>query len=93
MIWKGLTVEIIRIIWSHGYFVDNQWLQMIHKNFWCYWVDYKTSITLKDVDKQIEKLSIESTIDPPVFTEEVKGETPLGGKMKLKATWVDEKID
>ena len=89
MIWEGLAVEIIKIFWSHGYFVDNRWLQMIHDNWWCHWVAYKTKVTLQDVDKQIEDLIQEAEVDKPVFWEE-EGDTPLGGKMGLRAPWLDK---
>tara|TARA_Y100001972_G_C7573099_1_gene287621 strand:+ start:358 stop:636 length:279 start_codon:yes stop_codon:yes gene_type:complete len=89
VIWEGLAVEIIKIFWSHGYFVDNRWLQMIHDNWWCHWVAYKTKVTLQDVDKQIEDLIQEAEVDEPVFWEE-EGDTPLGGKMGLRAPWLDK---
>ena len=45
---------------------------------------------MKDVDRQIEELFLESEIDSPVFSEELEGETPLGGKLGLRAPWLDE---
>ena len=45
---------------------------------------------MKDVDRQIEELFLESEVDPPVFSEELEGETPLGGKLELRAPWLDE---
>ena len=45
---------------------------------------------MKDVDKQIETMFIESEIDPPSFSEELKGETPLGGSMNLTAPWHED---
>lgn len=90
---KGLTVEIIRLFWDHGYYRNNPWLQRIHDNWHPFWVDYKTGITMAAVDKQVEEMFLESEIDPPVFTEEIEGETFLGGKLELRAHWLDEETD
>jgi hypothetical protein len=90
VIWEGLAVEIIRIFWDHGYFTDNKWLQMIHDNWWCHWVAYKTNVTLQDVDRQIEDLVQAAEVDEPVFSEKLEGETLLGGKMELRAPWLDD---
>lgn len=56
MNWRGLVVEIIRILWDHGYYRDNPWLQKIHAWWFEYWVQYKTKITMADVDRQAEEL-------------------------------------
>jgi hypothetical protein len=88
MTWKALTVEIIRITWSAGHHRQNKLLQQIHENWFEFWVEWKTELTMKDVDKQIEEMFLESEVDPPIFTEE-EGETPLG-KMSLRAPWLDE---
>ncbi len=90
MIWKALTVEIIRVLWDKGLHRQNKILQQIHDNWFSFWVEWKTSITMKDVDRQIEELFLESDVDPPVFSEELEGETPLGGKLELRAPWLDE---
>jgi len=87
--WQGLTVEIIRIIWDHGYLRDNKWLQMVHDNWFEFWVDYKAAQTMADVDKQIEEMFYEPEIDPPLYWEEEEGETPLGGPMGLSYEFVD----
>lgn len=92
MIWKGLTVEIIKRLWSHEYFVDNEWLQMIHNSWWCYWVIYKTKTTLQDVDRQVEDLAQAAEVRKPVYWEN-KEKTLLGGKMGLRAPWLDEEND
>ena len=90
MIWKALTVEIIRLLWDRGLHRQNKILQQIHEEWFSFWVEWKTSITMKDVDRQIEELFLESEVDPPVFSEELEGETPLGGKLWLRAPWLDE---
>jgi hypothetical protein len=60
---------------------------MCHEAWFDYWVDYRTCLTMQDVDLQIEELFMESEIDPPVFSEELEGETALGGSMGLTAPW------
>ena len=45
---------------------------------------------MQDVDKQIEDMFLESVVEPPVFSEELEGETLLGGRMELRAPWLDE---
>ena len=90
MIYQGLVVEIIKILWDHGYYRDNPWLNRIHDNWFSYWVDYKTKQSMDEVDRQIEEMFVESKIDPPVFSEEEEGETLLGGKMELRAPWLDD---
>jgi hypothetical protein len=90
MTWKALTVEIIRLLWDKGLYKQNKLLQQIHENWFKFWVEWKTELTMRDVDKQIEEMFLEPEVDPPVFSEELEGETPLGGKLELRAPWLDE---
>lgn len=87
MIYQGLVVEIIKILWGHGYYRDNPWLNRVYDNWFSYWVDYKTKQSMDEVDRQIEEMFLESEIEPPAFSEEKEGETLLGGKMELRAPW------
>lgn len=84
---QGLAVDIIRRLWDRGLYRDNKWLQECHENWFQYWVDYKTCLTMQDVDSQIEDLSEPSEVDKPIFTETLEGETLLGGEMRLRAPW------
>jgi hypothetical protein len=86
----AFLVEVIRILWDKGLYRQNKWLQMIHDEWFEVWTIWRTGITMKDVDRQIEEMFHESEVDPPVFSEELEGETPLGGKMELRAPWLDE---
>ena len=63
---------------------------MVHTNWFNYWVEYRTCLTMQDVDVQIEELLEPSEVDKPIFTEEKEGETPLGGPMELRAPWLDD---
>ena len=89
---QGLAVDIIRRLWDHGLYRDNKWLKMCHDNWFNYWVDYRTCLTMQDVDRQIEELMQPSEVDKPVFTEELEGETPLGGMMELRAPWSNDEV-
>lgn len=88
--YRGLVVDVIRELWGRGLYIDNKWLKLIHENWFSYWVDYRACLTMQDVDRQIEEMFIESEIDPPVFSEEVEGETLLGGSLELRAPWTNE---
>lgn len=55
MNWRGLLVEIIRILWDHGYFRDNQILKRIHAWWFDYWVQFKTDGTMAQVDREVDK--------------------------------------
>lgn len=87
----AFLVEVIRILWDKGLYRQNKWLQMTHDEWFEVWTIWRTGLTMKDVDRQIEEMFYESEIDPPVFSEKLEGETPLGGKMELRAPWLDEK--
>lgn len=93
MIWKALVVEVIRILWGGGHYRQNKVLQQVHENWLPFWVEWKTELTMKGVDRQIEEMFLESEIEPPVFSEEEEGKTPLGGKLELRAPWLDDEDD
>ena len=88
--YRGLVVDVIRELWDRGFYKDNKWLNMCHEAWFPYWVDYRTCLTMQDVDKQIEELVLPTEVDKPVFSEELEGETLLGGRMELRAPWLDE---
>ena len=88
--YQGLIVDVIRRLWDRGLYKNNKWLKMCHENWFNYWVEYRTCLTMQDVDVQIEELLEPSEVDKPIFTEEKEGETPLGGPMELRAPWLDD---
>lgn len=90
MIWEGLAVEIIRILWDHGLYRDNPWLQRVHATWFNHWVDYKTGLTMEDVNRQIEEMFEELTVVSPIYWEQEKGETPLGGPIGYTYEFVDD---
>lgn len=47
---------------------------------------------MQDVDRQVEELAQPSGVDKPIFSEELEGETPLGGMMELRAPWSNDEL-
>jgi len=94
--WQGLVVEIIRILWDHGYYRQNPWLQKIHDYWYDCWVQYKTDETMRDVDRQTEEIQRYWKADEPkpvVIEHEPDGSKAqdlLGGTIEIKASWYDE---
>jgi len=88
---QALTVEAIRRLWDRGLYRRNVWLKAIHENWFDIWVEWRTGLTMRSVDHQAEQLvkqwEEEDTSADPIFTEELEGETPLGGEMRLRAPW------
>lgn len=87
MIWRALVVEIIRALWHNGLHRQNKTLQQIHEQWFPFWVEWKTAATMEDVDRQVEELTQPAKVESPIFSEDVNGETPLGGKIELNSPW------
>ena len=89
---QALTVDLIRRLWDDGQQHDNQWLRDIHANWFQIWVDWKTATTMSEVDSQARDIVAEwdaaEAAGDVVFAQELKGETPLGGEMRLRGHWV-----
>lgn len=84
----AVVVEAIKYLWSRGRFTQNKFVRMTHDNWLHHWVAIKTAATMHDVDLQVDDLhdlwdEWEAEDDFPVFSEVVKGDTPLGGPMQL----------
>jgi hypothetical protein len=80
---QALVVDIIRILWEHGFFNTVEWLVKIHDNWFEHWVNWKTAKTMADVDRQIKELRQPSGVDDPIYTET---ETEL----RLRAPWHED---
>lgn len=93
MIWKALVVEFIRLLWDEGLYRQNSVLKKLHDEYFSFWVEWKTETTMKDMDRQIEELVKPAEVDAPIFWEEEEGDTPLGGKMGLRAPWLNEETN
>ena len=90
---KALVVEIIRNLWDRGLYRDNKWLRLCHDNWINFWIDWRATLTMRDVDRQIEDMFYESEMDPPLYWEEEKGDTPLGGAMGYTYDFIDKDHD
>ena len=76
---QALVVDIIRRLWDNKLYQNNKWLRLIHDNWIGHWIDVKSAATMHSVDEQAEALTPEPEVVKPVYWEEEKGETPLGG--------------
>lgn len=90
---QALIVDIIRRLWDHKLYRDNKWLKMIHDNWIGHWLDVKTAVTMRSVDKQAKELTPEPGIMSPLKWEEGKGETPLGGSFGYRYVFSDDPGD
>ena len=79
--WRGLLVDVIHRLWDRGIMRDNKWLKLCNDNYLDYWTAYRACLTMQDVDAQVAVIVQEPEVKPPVYWEEVEGETPLGGPL------------
>jgi hypothetical protein len=86
----AFCVEVVRQLWDRGLYRQNKWLQMCHDEWFDVWTIWRTSITMKDVDRQVAELNPEPVSVPePIYWEEKEGETPLGGPIGFTYDFVD----
>ena len=78
---QALSVELIRRLWDRGLYRDNKWLRMCHDNWIGIWVDWRTQVTMRNVDHQAAELTSEPEVVKPLYWEEEEGETALGGPL------------
>lgn len=90
---KGWIVEIIRRFWDRGEYRDVEWMKEVHDSWFEDWVKMRTYRTLEEFDEMASEFFPPSQVEKPIFTEKTKGETPLGGIMRLRAPWSDEAND
>lgn len=88
---KALVVELIRRLWHRGLLSrTNKIASQIHDTWFSFWVEYKTAQTMADLDEQIEDVLAlweddeDPALDAYVYSEQVEGETPLGGEMRVR---------
>ena len=73
---RALVVEVIHNLWHASYIVAS--LAERDQQAWhSDWVLWKTLVTMKDVDRQIEEMRHEPEIDPPLYWSQEEGATPL----------------
>lgn len=95
---QALTVEVIRRLWDRGLYRSNPWLLRVHANWLPVWARWRTRITMRSVDQQAAEIVAaweleQPSLKPPVFSEELEGETPLGGEMRLTREDVRADLD
>ena len=96
---QAVMVEIIRRLWHSGKFRSNAIMQKIVDQHFDLWVDWRTQITMRDVDNQAAEIVADweaenlDTVEQFLYNEIVKGETPLGGEMRVTATFMDREKD
>lgn len=91
---QALTVEVIRRLWDRGLYRANPWLRKVHTNWFDVWVEWRTEITMRSVDRQANAIVAdwdrqEAEGRRPVFSQVLEGETPLGGEMRLTRADLD----
>ena len=90
---KGAVVEVIRQLWDRGLYRQNSILCRIHDNWFEYWVELRTSVTMRDVDRQIEEINREASsvsMITPIYSETLEGDTALGGEMRIQSRFIQE---
>jgi hypothetical protein len=93
---QALTVDVIRRLWDSGQYRQNKWCKAIVEQWFFVWVEWKTDLTMRDVDQMAEQIFDDWYDDKPdlvddyLYTEVIEGETPLGGEMRLTARWEQE---
>lgn len=89
-VFMALCVDVVRNLWDRGLYRQNKWLQMCHDEWFEVWTIWRTSITMKDVNRQTEVLNPNPVeMSKPVYWEEKEGDTPLGGAMGLRNEFTD----
>ena len=78
---RALVVEVIHNLWHAKLYRGVTWLRELQQAWHSDWVLWKTLMTMKDVDRQIEEMRHEPEIDPPLYWSQEEGETPLGGPL------------
>lgn len=90
---QAFAVDVIRRLWDAGQYRQNKWLKAIVEAWFDVWVEWKTDLTMRDVDRQAEQIVEDWYADKPgpvdnyLYREMIEGETPLGGEMRLTARW------
>jgi hypothetical protein len=90
---QALTVETIWRLWNSGQQKNNKWLKLIVENWLDVWADWRTDLVMRGVDHQTETIRMEwdatDTSADFKFSEVRKSETPLGGEMRLRASYMN----
>ena len=92
---QALTVEAIWRLWNSGRYRQNKWLKLIVENWLDVWADWRTDLVMRGVDHQTTEIRMQWDADDTSadfkFTETKEGETSLGGEMRLRAPYMENK--
>jgi len=92
------AIQFISRFWPNIKF--NPWIKLALENCLADWVEFRTQITLKEIDNDIEELHAEWDREEAehfeyVFTEEEPDDSEaqrlLGGPMRLSVPWNSDK--
>lgn len=99
MNWRAIVVEFIEGLWDRGIRYLDAFLKPLHDAWYDDWVEWKAQETMKDLDRQIEKIHEGwAAEDPkPIIIEHEpdgsKAQELLGGTLQIKAPWYDQTDD
>ena len=90
----AVSVEVIRRLWSSGRFHNHPILQRIVDRHFDLWVDWRTQATMRSVDDQAKEILTawqenDETVEEFLYSEIIKGDTPLGGEMRVTAKFME----
>lgn len=89
-VFMAFCVEVVRQLWNKGLYRQNKYAQMCHDAWFDVWTIWRTQLTMKEVDRQVEELNPEPVqFSEAVHWEEENGETPLGGAMGISHDFYD----
>ncbi len=91
----AVSVEVIRRLWSAGRFHNHPILQRIVDRHFDLWADWRTQITMRSVDDQTKEILTaweenDETVEKFLYSEIIKGDTPLGGEMRLRSAFMED---
>lgn len=87
----ALAVEVIRRLWDRGLYRNNVWAKKFVARWLDTWAELRTAGTMHGVDMQLKELNPNPVeLVKPVYWEEEKGDTPLGGAMGLRHEFTEK---
>lgn len=87
-LWAALLVEVYQaLVNRHPQLLRVPYLSALVDALMDHWIEWRIERTMQDVDAQVsEILQQESQEQPgPFYSETLKGETLLGGEMRLQS--------
>lgn len=98
-LWAAVTYELLRLFCEYRPSLRHQtWVKAVFLECFQDWIEWKTSYTMADVNRQVEQLhkqwaEEEAIEQAPIITEksvdDSKAQELLGGEIRIRAPWVD----